>query len=180
MEKTAAIVTEEPHFLSSLLSAAAMANTAAVPEERHFYSGLSPGPVQRRLAIAVLLIFFVVFLIAAGLFSDIQTAPHPSLVAAYSTAMFVTDLITAALLFAQFSIVPTRALLMISNAHLFTALIIIPWMLTNPAIFRSSGYFLGAGLRSASYLYLLLHAADARAIPPRSTHESHAPQCHVL
>ena len=141
-----------------------MVNTATVvPEEQNFIL-LSSGPVQRRLALAVVLVFLVLFFIAAGPLSTIQTAPYPALVAAYSAAMLVTDLITAILLFAQFSVVPTRALLVISNGYLFTALTIIPWILTNPGIFPPSGYLLGTGLRSAAYLYLLWHAVFPASI----------------
>jgi hypothetical protein len=141
-----------------------MVNTATVvPEEQNFIL-LSPGRVQRRLALAVVFVFLVLFFIAAGPLSAIQTAPLPALVAAYCAAMFVTDLITAILLFGQFSVVPTRALLVISNGYLFTALTIILWMLTNPAPFPPSGYLLGAGLRSAPYLYLLWHAVFPASI----------------
>jgi hypothetical protein len=131
--------------------------TAVVPEEQHFLSSLSPSVMQRRLAVAVVFVFLVVFLIAAGPLSTIKTAPFPAFVTAYCAAMFVTYLITAILLFAQFSVVPTRALLVISNGYLFTALTIVPWMLTFPLIFPPRGLLLGAGLRSVSYLYLLWH-----------------------
>jgi hypothetical protein len=143
-----------------------MMNTAAiVPEEQNLIlSSLSPSPVQRRLGLAVVLVFLVVFLMAAGPLSTIKTAPLPAFVAAFCAAMFVTYLITAILLFAQFSVVPTRALLVISNGYLFTALTIIPWMLTFPVIFPPSGLLLGAGLRSVSYLYLLWHTVFPTSI----------------
>jgi hypothetical protein len=141
-----------------------MVNTATVvPEEQNFIL-LSSGPVQGRLALAVVLVFLVLFFIAVGPLSAIQTAPYPAFIAAYSAALFVTNLITAILLFAQFSVVPTRALLVIANGYLFTALTIMPWMLTNPGIFPPRGYLLGAGLRSASYLYLLWHAVFPASI----------------
>src|ERR1700738_3705011 len=75
---------------------------------------------------------------------------------AYATAMFVTDSITAVLLFAQFSILRSRALLVIASGYLFTALIVIPWMLTFPGVFTPSG-LLGAGLQSTNWLYILWH-----------------------
>jgi signal transduction histidine kinase len=142
-----------------------MEKTAAiVPEEQHFLSSLAPGPLQRRLALAVVLVFLVVFFIAAGPLSTTKTAPLPAFLAAYCAAMFVTYLITAILLFAQFSVVPTRPLLVISNGYLFTALTIIPWMLTFPVIFPPSGLLLGTGLRSVSYLYFLWHTVFPTSI----------------
>jgi signal transduction histidine kinase len=69
----------------------------------------------------------------------------------------VTDSITAVLLFAQFSILRSRALLTIASGYLFTALMVIPWMLTFPGVFTPGG-LLGAGLQSTSWLYTLWHA----------------------
>src|SRR5262245_7916388 len=44
--------------------------------------------------------------------------------------VFVTDSITAVLLFAQFSISRSRAFLALANGYLFTALIVVPHALT--------------------------------------------------
>ena len=66
---------------------------AIVPEEqRLFLSSLSPGPAQKRLALAVVLGILVVFVvITVGLLSGIQLGAINAFVAAYATAMFVTD-----------------------------------------------------------------------------------------
>jgi len=135
-----------------------MANTAvAVPEEQHFVlSNLSPGPAQRRLALAVVLALLVAFFITAGPFSTIHLGRIDAFVPAYAMAMFVNDAITAVLLFAQFSILRSRALLVIASGYLFTALIIIPWLLTFPGVFAPGG-LLGAGLQSTNWLYILWH-----------------------
>src|SRR6202040_1074163 len=136
-----------------------MANTAAaVPEEQHFLlSNLSPSLAQRRLALAVVLALLAAFVITAGPLSSIQPGRIGAFVPAYATAIFVTDLLTAALLFAQFSILRSRALLAIANGYLYTALIVIPWMLTFPGVFTSGG-LLGAGLQTTTWLYTLWHA----------------------
>jgi signal transduction histidine kinase len=136
-----------------------MVKTVAVgPEEQHFIlSSLSPGRAQRRLALAVVLALLVTFLITAGPLSTIQLARIDAFVPAYATAMFVTDSITAVLLFAQFSILRSRALLVIASGYLFTALVVIPWMLTFPGVFAPSG-LLGAGLQSTNWLYVLWHS----------------------
>jgi signal transduction histidine kinase len=139
-----------------------MLKTAVVvPEGQHFIlSSLSPSPAQRRLALAVLLALLAAFLITEGLLSTIQLGRIEAFVPAYATAMFVSDLITAVLLFAQFSILRSPALLAIASGYLFTALIIIPWMLTFPGVFAPGG-LLGAGLQSTSWLYTLWHAGFA-------------------
>jgi signal transduction histidine kinase len=137
-----------------------MVKTAAVvPEEQHFIlSSLSPGRAQRRLALAVVLALLVVFFITeVGPLSTIQLGRIDAFVPAYATAMFVTDSITAVLLFAQFSILRSPALLAIASGYLFTALMLIPWMLTFPGVFTPGG-LLGAGLQSTNWLYILWHA----------------------
>jgi len=45
----------------------------------------------------------------------------------------------------------------IASGHLFTALVVIPWMLTFPGVFAPMG-LLGAGLQSTNWLYVLWHA----------------------
>jgi len=136
-----------------------MANTAAaVPEEQHFLlSNLSPSLAQRRLALAVVLALLAAFVITAGPLSSIQPGRIGAFVPAYATAIFVTDLLTAALLYAQFSILRSRALLAIASGYLYTALIVIPWMLAFPGVFTPSG-LLGAGLQTTTWLYTLWHA----------------------
>lgn len=56
----------------------------------------------------------------------------------------------------MFSILRSRALLAISSGYLFTALVIIPWLLTFPGVFTPGG-LLGAGLQSTNWLYILWH-----------------------
>jgi hypothetical protein len=68
----------------------------------------------------------------------------------------VNDLITAVLLFAQYTIVPATAILILAGGYLFTALIVIPQALTFPGAFTPTG-MLGANLQSAGHLYLLWH-----------------------
>src|ERR1700720_1228890 len=107
-----------------------MVNTATVvPEEQHFIlSSLSPSRAQERLALSVVAALLVALLITEGPLSTIHLGRIDAFVPAYATAMFVTDSITSVLLFAQFSILRSRALLAIASGYLFTALIIIPWM----------------------------------------------------
>ncbi|MEH2565370.1 MASE4 domain-containing protein [Bradyrhizobium sp. AZCC 2289] len=135
-----------------------MVNTAAAPEEQHFIlSHLSPSPAQKRLALGVVLVLLVVFFITAGPLARVQLARIDAFIPAYATAMVVNDSITAVLLFAQFSILRSRALLVIASGYLFTAFVVIPWMLTFPGVFAPGG-LLGAGLQSTVWLYTLWHA----------------------
>src|SRR5712672_1321626 len=126
-----------------------------IPGEQYFIlSSLSPSRAQKRLALVLVLALLVAFLITDGALSTIQLGRIDAFIPAYATAMFVNDSITAVLLFAQFSILRSRALLAIANGYLFTALMLIPWMLTFPSVFTPGG-LLGAGLQSTTWIYIL-------------------------
>jgi len=128
------------------------------PEEQDFViSSLSPGKAQKRLALGVVLVLFVAFFITAGFLLSIQLPRIDAFVPLYAAAMFVNDSITAVLLYAQFSILRSRALLAIASGYLFTALMLIPWMLTFPGVFAPDG-LLGAGLHTTAWLYILWHS----------------------
>src|ERR1700720_800108 len=91
--------------------------------EQFILSSLSPGRAQRRVALAIVLALLIAFFITAGPLSTIQLPRIHAFVSAYATAMFVVDSITAALLYAQFAILRSRALLVIATGYLFTALV---------------------------------------------------------
>jgi signal transduction histidine kinase len=123
-------------------------------EQRFILSALAPSPAQRRLALAVVIALIIAFLITVGPLSTFQPGRIDAFIPTYGTALFVTDLIAAVLLFAQFSIVRSRALAVLASGYLFAALILIPWMLTYPGVFTPSG-LLGAGLHTTQWLYNL-------------------------
>jgi len=131
---------------------------SAAPEGQDFIvSSLSPSPAQPRFALGVVLVLIAVFVVAVGPLSTVPLPRIDSFIPMYATAMFVNDSITAVLLFAQFAILRSHALLMVASGYLFTALILIPWVLTFPGLFTPGG-LLGAGLQSTAWLYFLWHA----------------------
>src|SRR5260370_11505476 len=128
-----------------------------IPGEQHFIlSSVSPSRAQKRLALVLVLALLVAWLITDGALSTIQLGRIDAFVPAYATAMFVNDSITAVLLFAQVSILRSRALLAIASGYLFTALMLIPWMLTFPRVFAPWDLH-GAGLQSTTWTYILCH-----------------------
>jgi signal transduction histidine kinase len=138
-----------------------MMRTAAASEKSRepdfILSSLSPSPAQKRLAVGVLLVLIAIFFITSGPLSAIRLPRIDAFIPAYASAMFVNETITAVALFAQFSVLRSRALLAISNGYVFTSLILVPWMLTFPGEFAPRG-LLGAGLQSTAWLYILWHA----------------------
>jgi signal transduction histidine kinase len=138
-----------------------MARSAAGPEAHELVlSNLSPSAAQRRLALGVVLVLLVGFVVTAGPLSTMPLRRIDAFIPAYGTAIFVNDSITAFLLFAQFSLLRSGALLALANGYLLTALIAIPWTLTFPGAFPPGGY-LRAGLQSTVWLYVLSHAGYA-------------------
>ena len=91
--------------------------------------------------------------------AGIQLGAVNAFIAVYATAMFVTDSITAILLYAQFSILRSRAILVIASGYLFTALIIVPYVLAFPGVLTPSGVV--GGLQTAAWLYVLWHCGFA-------------------
>ena len=129
---------------------------SAAPEGQDFIvSTVAPSPAQRRFALSVVLVLIAAFVVTGPL-ATVPLARIDAFVPMHVAAMFVNDSITAVLLFAQFSIRRSHALLAISSGYLFTALILIPYVLTFPGVFAPGG-LLGAGLQSAAWLITLSH-----------------------
>jgi signal transduction histidine kinase len=134
----------------------------AVEEHQLLLATLPPSKVQIRLAIGVVLVLLVAFAVTIY-FTNVQLARVDAFIPAFETAIAFNDLVTAALLFAQFSIMRSRALLVLANGFLFTSLIVIPHVLTFPGAFTPSG-LLGAGLQTTSWLYFFWHAGSPLAV----------------
>jgi signal transduction histidine kinase len=129
---------------------------ASVPEDQHFVlSSLPPSRAQKRLALGIVVGLTVALYLVLGPFGGVQLGAIHSFVALYTTAMFVTDLITAILLYAQFSIVRSRAILVIASGYLFTALLIVPYLLAFPGVMAPNG--LVGSLQTSAHLYLIWH-----------------------
>jgi signal transduction histidine kinase len=125
-------------------------------EQEFFFSSLPPTVAQERLALGMVLVMVGAFFIVASSLSSVQLPRLDAFVPAYGVAMFVNDSITAVLLFAQFAILRSRALLTISCGYLFTALMLIPWLLTFPGVFAPGGIV--GGLQGTASLYFFWHA----------------------
>src|SRR5580692_4003365 len=121
-----------------------------------------PSKGQIRLALGVVLVI-VASTAFTLVFANIQLPRAAAFIPALQTAIAFTDAVTAALLFAQFSIMRSRALLVLANGFLFTSLIVIPHLLTFPGAFTPSG-LLGAGLQTTAWLYFFWHAGSPLAV----------------
>ena len=101
------------------------------------------GRAERRRALAVLLVSAALFCVLAPL-AKVPLAPVAAFIPIYEAALVIIDLITAVLLFGQYRILRSRALLVLGSGYLFTALMTIGHALTFPGLFAPGG-LLGAG-----------------------------------
>jgi signal transduction histidine kinase len=114
--------------------------------------------MARAFLLALLVILLVTWPFAAVKLPEVQ-AFVPTLAA----ALFVSDCVTAALLFAQFSILRQWSLLVIATGYVFSGLIVVAHALAFPGAFTPTGV-LGAGVQSAVWLYWFWHAGLPLAI----------------
>lgn len=115
---------------------------------------LSPTSAQRRFAIIVIAFQFVACAVVAPF-----AVPVPridSFIPVILSIVFIADLLTAVLLFNHASVTDSRALLVLANGYLFSALIIVPHALTFPGAFAPKG-LLGAGVQSSGWLNAFWH-----------------------
>jgi signal transduction histidine kinase len=116
---------------------------------------LTATPTHIRTTIAVSALMLA-GLAALAPFAHQQLAKIDAFIPAFEATIFVTDFITSVLLFSQFSVHRTRALLVLASGYLFSALIVIPHALTFPGAFSPEG-LLGAGLQTTAWLYWFWH-----------------------
>jgi PAS domain S-box-containing protein len=86
----------------------------------------------------------------------VPLTPVWAFIPSYQAALVINDLITAVVLFGQFRIVRSRALLLLASGYLFTACLALVHALTFPGLFTASG-LLGAGPQSTAWLYMGWH-----------------------
>jgi signal transduction histidine kinase len=126
-------------------------------EERRAFLSAAPAEAgERRLALWTVGVSAVLFA-AAIPFAKVQLGAFPAFIASYQSALAVSDLITALLLFAQFNLLGSRPLLALAAGYLFTAFMAVAHALTFPGLLAPSG-LLGAGPQSTAWMYMFWHA----------------------
>jgi diguanylate cyclase (GGDEF)-like protein len=125
-------------------------------ESRVFQSSELAGRREQRFAFVAILVSGIIFLAAAP-FAGTQLGELPAFVPAYVSALIICDLITAVLLFGQFSFFRSRGLLFLASAYAFTACMTISYVMMFPGLFPTAG-LMGAGPQSTSAMYIFWHA----------------------
>jgi PAS domain S-box-containing protein len=123
---------------------------------RKIFFSISPATTRdRRLAIAVVGVSAVLFCCILP-FAGVPLAPVPAFVASYQSALAINDFITAILLYSQFSILRSQALLLLASGYLFTAVAAVTHALTFPGLFAPDGLF-HSGPQTTVWLYMIWH-----------------------
>lgn len=121
-----------------------------------FLATVAAGEGERRLALTAITVSAIIFVVLVP-FAKVPLAKVWAFIPAYQSALVVNDLITAVLLYAQFSLLRLRPLVFLASGYLFTALMALVHALTFPGLFAETG-LLGAGPQTTAWLYMFWHA----------------------
>jgi signal transduction histidine kinase len=125
-------------------------------------TAVSPPATQRWATTALATTLGIAFLLVLP-FKDRQWPPSGAFIPIIDSILFLNSLITAVLLYARFSLAHRRAVLALAVGYLFTALLVIPHLLTFPGALAPMG-LLGAGVQSAVWLYIFGHLGLPTAV----------------
>jgi len=128
---------------------------AARPTQGVFLSTLPATARDRGIALVMVIVSAAAFAVLVPLAST----PLPEVVAfvpAYQSALALCDLITAVLLFGQYSILRAPGLRLLAGGYLFTGLMVVAHTLSFPGVFSPTG-LLGAGPHTTAWLYMFWH-----------------------
>jgi two-component sensor histidine kinase len=146
-----------------------MQNTSVVNQGASTDAGVFPIAIttmpaaagQHKIAFRGFAIFVVV--VAIVMLTNIQTARVDAFVPVVQTVMCITDLLTAAFLFAQYSVHPRRALLALASGFVFSGLFAFLQTLTFPDAYVP-GVLMGDMLSTAGWLFVFWHTTFPLAI----------------
>ena len=118
--------------------------------------------LQRKVALAVI-IFLIVGSLSVAPFASTPLPRVDVFVPVVQTVMCVVDVITAALLFAQYSIVPKPAVLVLAGGYVFSGLFAFLQTLAFPGAYSANG-LIGDGTNSPAWLFVLWHSSFLLAV----------------
>jgi signal transduction histidine kinase len=140
----------------------AESDSGQLRREPQVLANIPPSISQRRTA-RIIILCLLAIAIATWPFGHINLPKIDAFVPSLAAALFVSDIVTAVLLFGQFSILRQWGLLVGASGYVFSALIVVAHALAFPGAFSDSGLF-GSGLQSAVWLYWFWHLGFPLAI----------------
>jgi signal transduction histidine kinase len=116
---------------------------------------------QKAMAVGVAVLLIVTAAVIAP-FASIQLGRIDAFIPVLQTALCVAELITAALLFAQYSIQPQRALLALASGYIFTGSFAFLQTLAFPGGYAPAGLI--GEINTPAWMYVLWHTTFPAAI----------------
>jgi signal transduction histidine kinase len=117
---------------------------------------------QRTMAVGVVIVLIVAAAVIAP-FASIQVGRIDAFIPVLQTVVSIVDLVTAMLLFAQFSIQPQRALLALASGYIFSGSFAFLQTLAFPGGYSPAG-LIGDRLNTPAWIYVLWHTTFPAAI----------------
>src|SRR6266478_4514176 len=117
---------------------------------------------QRTIAIGIVILLTVAAAVIAP-FASIRVARVDAFIPVLQTVVSVADLITAVLLFAQFSIQPQLAILALASGYIFSGSFAFLQTLAFPGAYAPAG-LIGDGPNTPAWIYVLWHTTFPAAI----------------
>jgi len=110
---------------------------------------------ERRIAFGVIIILAILDAITIA-FGNVQLARVGAFIPVIQTVMCVVDLLTAALLFAQYAIRSARAVLAVASGYVFSGFFAFVQTLAFPGAYSPTA-LIGDGINSAAWFFVLWH-----------------------
>ena len=120
-----------------------------------FLSRAAVGSRELRFCLVLTAISAAVF-VACIPYVRAPMQPSPAFVAVYNAVSTLNDLTTTIILFGQFNILRSRALLLLASGYLFASLMSAVQLMVFPGMFSDTG-LLGAGPQTALWLCVFWH-----------------------
>lgn len=127
-----------------------------------FLSTEPAGRREIRYAVIAVGVSVAVFLAAAP-FAKTPLTQVPAFIPVYVSFLVIFDLITAVLLFSQFSVLRLAAVLALAGGYFFTSCITFAYALVFPGLFPWSDQ-LGTGPQTSSAMYMFWHSGFPLAV----------------
>ncbi|MEX0853168.1 MAG: MASE4 domain-containing protein, partial [Bauldia sp.] len=121
-----------------------------------FLATAAATPRERRLAWGVVVVSVLLF-VAAVPYVKVRLVEVPAFIPSFESALIITSLITAIILFGQFVRLGSLAVLAVAAGYLFDALITVAHFVSFPGVLAPGG-LIGGGPQTTAWLYVLWHA----------------------
>jgi signal transduction histidine kinase len=123
---------------------------------------MPPTDRQRAIAVGIVIVLIVAAAVIAP-FASTQVGRIDAFIPVLQTVVSIVDLITATLLFAQFSIQPQRALLALASGYIFSGSFAFLQTLAFPGAYTPAG-LIGDTFNTPAWMYVLWHTTFPAAI----------------